>query len=144
MSIHEQLAGTSWSLAEYRSVNKKGDLLYPLGSDARGIIMFSLDGRMSVQIMAAGREADPAVLAAFNTAAEREMAEKGYHAYTGPFELNEAEAVLTTHVELSLLRSYVGSDQRCSVKIENGSLYLSNLDHPERQLVWTKIEAAKA
>jgi len=143
MTIQEQILGTSWRLLSFQSEDKDGEVLFPLGEDAQGVIMFTLDQRMAVQIMVADREEsiERSTSARFNTEAEKEMAELGYHAYSGPIDINEAEGTLTTHVELSLIESYVGSDQTRSARIDGDKLYLSNVKHPERKLVWEKINA---
>ena len=143
MTIEEQIIGTSWRLLSFQSEDKDGEVFYPLGEDAQGVILFTLDRRMAVQIMAADREESIERSASdrFNTEAEKEMAERGYHAYSGPIDLNESEGTLTTHVDLSLIESYVGSDQTRSAMIDNERLYLSNVKHPERKLVWEKINA---
>lgn len=141
MTIEEKIQGTSWRLVSYQSETNTGEINYPLGDDAEGVIIFTPDNRLSVHIMAADREAEVAeeVLATYNTEAEKDMARLGYHSYSGPFDLNEDEATLTTHVELSLIPSYVGSDQTRSAKIDGDTLHLSNVKHPERKLVWKKI-----
>lgn len=140
MTIYDQLVGTSWTLETYQSEDKNGEVMYPLGKDAKGVIMFTNDDRTSVHIMAADRnkKVSEERLAEYNTEAEQQMARLGYHAYSGPFDIDEEEGTLTTHVELSLIPSYVGSDQTRAAKIEGDTLYLSNVKHPERQLVWKK------
>lgn len=141
MSIEAQIIGTSWRLVSFQSEDKFGEIIYPLGKEAQGVIMFTLDHRMAVQIMAADRDVsvEQSLLDTFNTESEKEMAKLGYHAYSGPIDIDEEAGTLTTHVELSLVASYVGSDQTRSAKIENDRLYLSNVKHPERKLVWERI-----
>ena len=139
MSLEEQLKGTTWKLESYQSEDKNGEILYPLGEDAEGYIYLTPDSRLSVHIMAKDRNAEIDKGKLYNTEAEREMAERGYHAYTGPVTLDEEAQTLTTEVELSLLPSYVGTKQTRSVKLEGDTLYLSNVQHPERQLVWNKV-----
>ena len=141
MTIAEQILGTSWRLVSFQSEDKSGQPNYPLGKEATGVIMFTNNQRMAVQIMAADRESalDQDWFDQLNTESEQEMARLGYHAYSGPFDLNEEEATLTTHVDLSVVTSYVGSDQTRSAKIDGDKLYLSNVKHPERKLVWQKI-----
>ncbi len=142
MSIKEQLLGTSWSLVSYESQDRNGELLYPLGKDAKGVIIFTAEKRTAVQIMKCNREnkISEDALALYNTEGEKEMARLGYHAYSGPFTIDEEAGILTTHVDLSLLESYVGNDQVRTVRIDGGRLYLSNVAHPERQLVWEQIK----
>ena len=59
----------AWTLQSYVSMSIDGsDVVYPLGVDARGIIMYTPDGYMSAQLMRRDKgEAD------------------GYFNYAGPF-----------------------------------------------------------
>lgn len=142
MSILEQLRGTSWSLVAYQSETKDGEIMYPLGKDAKGTIIFTEEQHTAVQIMAADREKEvsPEVLETYNTEVEKEMARLGYHAYTGPFSVDEEKGILTTHVKLSLIPDYINSDQARAASIEGDTLNLSNVKHPERKLVWKRIK----
>lgn len=141
MSIKNQLKGTSWSLVEYQSESKNGDVLYPLGEDALGTIIFTEDGHTSVQIMAKDRSQPPSEdkLKKYNTKVEKEMRRLGYHAHTGPFTIDEKENILTTHVQMSLIPDYVGSKQARKTTLKGNILKLSNIQHPERRLVWKRI-----
>lgn len=143
-SIEQQLTGTSWGLESFQSEDKTGNIIYPLGDDAKGYIMFLPGNRISVHIMAADRDAEghpnlPKM--EFLTEEEAKMAELGYHAYSGPFDIDETEKLLTTHIKVSLVQSYVGSDQPRKVSFKEGKLHLSNANHPERKLVWRKLNA---
>lgn len=142
MSMLEQLLGTSWTLDTYQSETKDGEIMYPLGEDAEGTIIFTNEQHLAVQIMAADREKEISqeVLDTYNTEVEKEMAKIGYHAYTGPFSLDEEDSMLTTHVRYSLIPTYIGSDQSRKATIEGDTLNLSNVEHPERKLVWKRIK----
>lgn len=143
MTMLEKILGTSWALEAFQSADKAGNVNFPLGEEAKGVIIFTNEQRMAVQIMAANREEEVSeeILDSMNTDAEKEMAKLGYHAYSGPFDFDEEKAHLTTHVDMSAVATYVGSDQTRSAKIEGDTLYLSNVEHPERKLVWKKIKA---
>lgn len=140
--IEDKLKGTIWSLVTYQSEDKNGEINYPLGEDASGYIVFTDKNILSVQLMAADR--DQAVpnetIESMNTPVEQQMATLGYHAYSGPFSIDEEEAVLTTNVLLSLIADYVGSEQKRAATIEGNKLHLSNVEHPERKLVWERVE----
>ena len=141
--IQEFIAGTTWELESFQSEDKNGEIIYPLGKDAKGFIMFTPENRISVHIMAANRNSDLVTQpekVAFLTEAEEKMAELGYHAYSGPFVIDEEEEILETHIEVSLVTSYIGSKQPRKVKTEAGKLYLTNVQHPERKLVWRRVE----
>jgi len=140
--IEEKLRGSIWSLVTYQSEDKEGNIIYPLGADASGYIVFTDQNILSVQLMAADREheAPKTFINEMNTAVEQEMAKLGYHAYSGPFSVDEDEGILTTHVELSLIADYIGSEQSRKASIEGDELHLSNVDHPERKLIWEKVK----
>lgn len=145
MSISEKLKGTSWALVEYKSESKDGDVLYPLGEDALGTIIFTEEGHTAVQIMADDRTQvlSQEALAKYNTKVEKEMGQLGYHAYTGPFTIDEEESILTTHVELSLIPDYVDSKKARKASLDGDTLKLSNVRHPERKLDWKRIKEDK-
>ena len=140
--IENEVKGTIWSLVSYQSQDKAGNINYPLGDDAKGYIALTNDNILSVQLMAAdrtrGRSTDE--IESMNTPVEQQMTEIGYHAYSGPFTVDEEEEVLITTVELSLIADYIGSKQRRKVSIEGNKLHLSNIQHPERKLVWKRVE----
>lgn len=140
--LFEQLSGTAWSLIKFQSEDKYSKINYPLGEDATGYIIFTKENIMAVQIMAKDRTqtVSKEIIDSMNTRVEAEMAENGCHAYSGTFTLDEEQAILTTKVEMSLVPAYIGSEQKRSVKIEGDRLYLSNIAHPERQLVWQRVK----
>lgn len=55
-SMRDQVVGT-WSLVSYETQDADGHVIYPLGKDAKGFIMYNPDGYMSAQLMASGRPA---------------------------------------------------------------------------------------
>lgn len=116
-------------------------MLYPLGEDALGTIIFTEAGHTAVQIMAKDRSQplSDEKLEKYNTEVEKEMGRLGYHAYTGPFTIDEEEKILTTHVQISLIPDYVGSKQARKATLEGDMLKLSNVQYPERRLVWKRI-----
>lgn len=139
-NIHEQLIGTTWTLVSFESIDTNGLRFFPLGDGAKGYIVFDQTGLFSVQIMAEERlkPLTEEELALFPTEAEKQMAQHGYHAYSGHYAIDEAKGIMKTTVELSLVQEYIGSEQQRAVKIRDNHLYLSNVKHPGRKLVWKK------
>ncbi|KAK5313674.1 hypothetical protein LTR70_007515 [Exophiala xenobiotica] len=129
-SLREQLVG-AWDLIEYCAYmpNDESDKMYPMGPEAKGIIMYTPDGHMSAQLLTrqktfsrySGTEDDWA------------QAGKNYVAYTGQFYLDEQGdkqgPVLMHHMRTSNLPELVGDTQRRLCKIQDESdgkyLYLS-------------------
>ena len=136
--LQELIEGTTWVLESFQSQGRNGEIVYPLGKEAKGLITFTSQNRISVHIMAV--EEQSGSKGNFLTDAEEKMAEVGYHAYAGKYQIDETAETLTTHVAVSLLSSYVGTNQIRSVKLTDGKLYLSNVQHPERKLVWKRAD----
>lgn len=137
-NLQKLISGTTWTLESFQSQGKNGEIVYPLGKEAEGIIAFTPEQIISVHIMAG--EDQSVDKGNFLTYAEEQMAELGYHAYAGKYQIDEAAETLDTHVAVSLLSSYAGTHQVRSVKLADGKLHLSNVQHPERKLVWKKVE----
>jgi hypothetical protein len=121
--LHTNLIG-AWTLQSYESSSIDGsDVTYPLGADARGIIMYTPDGYMSAHLMRADRTPldrnDP------NLAHDNELAAAagGYLSYAGPFTVVD-EGLIAHHVEVSLLPNWIGGIQYRKARLENSCLEL--------------------
>lgn len=146
--LRDYLIG-AWTLESYQSSGLDGsDVRYPLGADARGIIMYTPDGYMSAQIMRADRA--PFVrgdLAADGN--ELAAAAKGYLAYTGPYTVLD-NSVIAHHVDVSLLPNWIGGTQYRAAKVGDGRLQLSPTEHllikgklRNGRLVWQRAKPAE-
>jgi lipocalin-like protein len=115
----------AWTLESYESSAIDGsDVRYPLGTNAKGIIMYTADGYMSAQIMRADRpEFHTADL---STADKDELAAAaaGYLAYSGPYSVSD-DGVLAHHVDVSLLPNWVGGTQYRAAQTPDSRLELS-------------------
>jgi hypothetical protein len=101
----------AWYLQSWESFALDGsDVPYPLGPDARGIIMYTPDGYMSAQIMRPDRR--PFDLSDLIDTDKDELATaaSGYMAYSGSFTVSD-DGVIAHHVELSLLPNWIGGTQ---------------------------------
>jgi hypothetical protein len=136
----------AWTLVSYESTALDGsDLHYPLGPDARGIIMYTADGYMSAQIMRAGR--DPFGSGDPHLAGDDEFASaaRGYLSYTGPYTVLDG-GLIAHHVEVSLLPNWVGGTQYRAAHLDDSHLELApsapiELDGGMRnaRLVWRRV-----
>jgi hypothetical protein len=98
----------------------------PHGERPVGLILYTADGHMSAQIMERDR---PAVVSAdWSDLTAEEYAEeaRGYFAYCGSFEVDEAAGTVTHSVEASLFPGWVGSAQLRVVKFDGDALELSS------------------
>jgi hypothetical protein len=130
-SFRDQLIG-AWELIEYSAhlPNNKDDKKYPMGPEAKGIIMYTPDGYMSAQLLTPGQSpfSRPE-----GSESEWATVGKSYVAYTGEFFLDEQGdengPVLLHHMRTASWPGLVGDTQRrlCRIVEEEGGrfLYLS-------------------
>ena len=113
--LREYLVGT-WTLESYKSSEVDGsNVRYPLGTGARGIIMYTADGYMSAQIMRADRA--PVARGDLQLANNDELAAvaRGYLAYAGPYSVPD-NGMIAHHVDVSLLPNWIGEIGRASCR----------------------------
>lgn len=146
-TLRDYLVG-AWTLESYESCALDGsDVRYPLGRDAKGIILYTPDGYMSAQLMRADR---PAVRKGdLQSADESELASaaSGYLAYSGPYDVRD-DGVIAHHVDVSLLPNWIGGTQYRAAQIGDSRLQLSPAEpilirgqHRLGRLVWRRATA---
>jgi hypothetical protein len=97
-SIHERFVG-AWRLASLEQEGADGKIHK---SDSTGLLVFTRDGHMSVQVM----DRDPPAQAA---AGPEQYSQGGYEASFGTYQMDDAHT-FTFHVEGALVRSLIGKD----------------------------------
>ena len=106
MSIPRWLVGT-WRLIGWERQLPNGNFEHPYGMKPVGLVIYSDDGFMSVQIM---RSEDGRRPAKVSSQKARAFA-RDYTSYCGRFDVDEERAVITHHVEASLYTPWVGGDE---------------------------------
>src|SRR5262245_46157623 len=107
-----------WRLVSCESRDKSdGEVRYPYGTNPIGRITYDEAGRMSAQLMRAGRRlvgGSPrdGSAAAIRTASAEDLREilTGFNSYFGTFDVDEAAGIVIHHVQACLIPSWVGSD----------------------------------
>jgi Lipocalin-like domain len=102
------LAGT-WQLREWRRVAADGSVAHPLGTDPEGLLVYTPDGRMIVQMMGAER---PALDSPDPLKGDTETRAQLYStclAYFGTYEVRDGSVV--HNVEASLYPGWSGAEQ---------------------------------
>ena len=126
--LREQLVG-AWELISYivHSEQTPSTTLYPLGKDAKGIIMYTHDGYMSAQLQRPGQVAFSAAHPVDGTEDELAESARNYVGYTGPFHLDDdgPETIVLHHFLISSFPNWLGDTQRRKVKIEGDQLIIS-------------------
>lgn len=116
-----ELAGT-WRLVAWRRVAQDGGVSYPLGEDATGLLVYTDNGRMAVQIVAANRPEIDTGDPIGGDVDKRAAAYSGCLAYFGTYEVQDDQVV--HHVEQSLYPNWSGAEQVRPLVFEDGQLVL--------------------
>jgi hypothetical protein len=114
-----------WQLvsSEFRLLD--GQVVYPYGRDAVGILIYSSGGHMCVQIMRPDRLNFASGDRLMGTAEEIKSALEGYAAYYGTYEVNEEEGSVIHQTVGNLFPNWAGVDQKRFFEISDDILTLS-------------------
>jgi hypothetical protein len=96
--VRQQLIGAWRLVSDEETVNGKLSKL-----EQTGILTYTSDGHMSVQIM----DKDPKATQPGNPV---QYSANGYESYFGTFDVNETAHSVTHHVQGALVRSLIGKD----------------------------------
>lgn len=139
--MSDPLTGT-WRLVSWENRTADGRITYPLGEDAKGLIMYGGDGYMFVAIMEPNRTRFGTEDLLGGSFEEKANAAQTYVSYCGTYELRGETVV--HHVELSLFPNWVGVEQERLVSVTPERLELSTrptfFDGTEQtaRLVWQR------
>jgi hypothetical protein len=117
----DRFAG-AWRLAWLEEPDAKGEIHR---IDCTGMLVFTRDGHMSVQVMQTKPQAP-------SQAAAVQYAQGGYEASFGRYQLDERARTLTFHVEGALVRTLVGKDLVRSFELTGNQLIVRSADPAER------------
>ena len=142
--VEHSLVGT-WRLVAWENRDAQGQVTWPLGHDARGYIIYTADGYMSVQIMAASRPAFVAGDLLGGSSAEKAGAAETYTAYVGRYERRAGSVI--HYVEVSLFPNWVGTQQERLLEISGNRLTLSTAPillggkQQTAHLIWERVSS---
>lgn len=102
------LTGT-WTLVAWRRVADDGSVTYPLGEDAHGLLVYTANGRMIVQLAAADRPQLDTTDALGGDVQERADAYSTCLAYFGSYEVDGDTVV--HRIDASLYPNWSGAEQ---------------------------------
>jgi hypothetical protein len=107
----DKLVGT-WAYVSVVVERTDGTRVETFGSNPKGIITFTADGRYSLQLMRPDLPKIAAKDRLKGTAEENEAIAKGVLSHFGTYSVNEAEGTYTLHVEASSYANDSGTDQK--------------------------------
>ena len=140
-----ELIGT-WELVEWDCTLDGRYHNHPFGQDARGRLMYTVEGTMMAILMRANRPNFQTPSLSLGSAEEKSNAINGYVSYSGTFY---TEDNLVTHrVQFSLLPNWIGTDLvREMTWTDGGELILSTQPQTTRsgkivinRLRWRKLD----
>jgi hypothetical protein len=101
--IRDRFVG-AWRLASLEQEGADGKIHK---ADSTGLLVYTRDGHMSVQVMYRNPQANPP---AATNAAPVQYAQGGYEASFGTYVVDERAHTFTFHVEGALVRTLIGKD----------------------------------
>ena len=137
--IRARLIG-AWRLVSMHETRADGEVVYSLGEDAQGQLLYSAEGRMSAQLMRANmrRFANDDIREA--TSEERAIAWPDYFGYFGTYSIDAERNVVIHHVEGSSFPNLNGSKQVRLFRFEGERLVLdANTAWGKVQAVWERV-----
>jgi lipocalin-like protein len=124
-SLKSQMVG-SWKLVSWNVVSGGVESTAPMAKGgATGIITYSPDGYMCVNIMAANRPKFPSPDVSVSTVNEKSSAFETFIGYCGRYEVNEQERFVTHQLDTSSYPNWTGSAQKRFVEMSAGKIKLS-------------------
>jgi hypothetical protein len=139
MGMMEKFIG-AWRLVAFEEEGPDGELVYPYGKDATGLLIYDPSGRMSVQIMRRDREPLSTPDWQALPAEEIKTAIEGFTAFFGSYEVDEANGVVIHRVEGHVLPESVGKVLRREFTFSGDLLILR--PSPNRRVIWERVTAA--
>lgn len=118
---HGSLAGT-YRLISWENRHESGEISYPLGPDAQGMINYSRDGCMFVHIMAANRKAYSSGDLFAGETSEIVAGATSHISYCGTYALDEHDVI--HKVNISSFPNWVSTEQRRRFEFKDGNLLL--------------------
>lgn len=126
-SLNSSLLGT-WQLVTYYApaITDPNDIFYPLGKEAKGILMYNSDGYMSASLLRPGQPSYTTSEPGTATAAELAESTKRYLGYAGPFYLDESGDRPTVRHLMRLVNfpNWIGNVQTRVIDLDGDRLTL--------------------
>jgi hypothetical protein len=119
----QQLLVGAWRLVSWENRATDGQVSYPMGADAVGYLIYSVDRSFSVTISQGNRGRFSGDDLLGGTVHEKATAAESFVAYAGSYTFDGHRVI--HHVELSLFPNWVGTGQQRFVELFEDTLILS-------------------
>jgi hypothetical protein len=137
----------SWRLVSFETRSSGGEVSYPFGPDAGGVLTYTSEGRVSATVWRADRRRFARDDQQQGTPDECADAVRSYVAYVGTYEVDRLAATVTHHLEQSIFPNWNGTAQvRHYTFDDDGRLELTTPPtrfgeaHVVGALVWQRLD----
>ncbi|HXU09206.1 MAG TPA: lipocalin-like domain-containing protein [Blastocatellia bacterium] len=127
----------AWRLVSFEEETSDGEIVYPYGESAVGLLIYESSGRMSVQIMRRDREPFPSNDWREVPAEEIKSAVEGFTAFFGSYEVDADNKTVIHRVEGHVLPGSVGKMLRREFEFAGDFLILK--PSPNRRVIWERV-----
>jgi Lipocalin-like domain len=139
LEIRNKLLG-AWRLVSWEQVQDDGTIVYPLGADAAGQLMYTAADRVSAQLVRTQQA--PFASDDWQQATAEEMCEAwpSYFGYFGTFSIDLEQGAVIHHIEGSWFPNLIGSEQVRRFSFEGERLVLhADTAWGAVRIVWDKV-----
>jgi lipocalin-like protein len=123
-SLQQRMQGT-WTLAS-NVLDQGGNKTEPYGPGAKGSVVLTNNGRVILAITRADIPKFASNNRTTGTPEENKAAVAGSIAYFGTYTVNDADKILTMHLEGSSFPNWVGTDQKRTIELSGDELKFIN------------------
>ena len=131
-TLKQQLHG-SWTLDSQYMKLKDGSTFEPYGSGTKGSFMVDPNGRFSFQVIGANRPKFKSGARREGTPEENASAVFNTETFFGTYSVNDADHVLTLHLERAILPNWDGVDRTYKILLKGDKLELEGPATPSAQ-----------
>ncbi|WP_237152059.1 lipocalin-like domain-containing protein [Oryzibacter oryziterrae] len=121
------LVGT-WMMESFTTTDDKGVVADAMGPGALGVISYSADGWMSVQIMRPDRKPYDHPDLSGGTPEQTIEAARTFFAYAGPYDVDEANGIVYHNLQFSLMPNWLGGRQKRYIAAEGDDILVLSGD----------------
>jgi hypothetical protein len=140
----DPLVGT-WRLRSWISIDADGTVSHPMGDDAEGLLVYTVEGAMITTIGSRGRPRLATDDVTSGSADERLAAAGSFIAYSGRYDRDGTDVI--HHVEMSLFPNWVGGLQVRHVTLSDDGETLTLSSEPllvngrlaSQRLTWHRL-----
>ena len=135
----------AWRLLSFEARTSSGEVSYPWGRDAVGVLLYGQDGYMAGSLMRADRANFKSADISAATPEEKLAAFDSYSSYCGTYEVKPDKII--HHVKLSLFPNWSGGDQERYFELAGNHLTLrtppTTVGGVERTaiLIWQRVNS---